>query len=559
MNFLIKEIRSIINAYTERDRFLTGFGIVLIVLMFLKIQFFPSGFFNFGKHAVYTEGLVSSIGIQNLNPLFVEYNEADREVSRLLFSGLMKYDPESGDIVSDMATLVVNEEKTEYVLSLKDGLHWHDGEVLNADDVYFTFHDLIQDDYFQNEILKSNFDGVVVEKIDDKTIKFTLDKPNVYFLTNLTVGIVPEHILSDTDASDLLTDDFNKYPIGSGPYMLTEPVEKFLDGRWQVTLKRFDDYYGEQSEIEFFRFIVFQNFDNLLQDLNALNGVVKVPGENILDFKEQERFDLIPYYLPQYLGIFMNMDSKILNDDRYVRLALQKAIDKDEIIGDRKDLLHIDTPLLTLNQDEWVYQSSIEQAQGALKEAGYLYAEEDTNNVGLRYKDGEALELKMIARAFEEGTQQMNDMYDLVDYLVAQWQEIGVAVDVEYLDSYMFNETLSSRQYDLALVGHNLGYNFDTYSYWHSSQANPRGQNFSNYGKFQVDTLIEAARSTFDKEEATAISSEIAAQIQEDIPAIFLYRPVYYYANDKKIEGLNLYNVVFPADRFSAISQWKFL
>ena len=115
-----------------------------------------------------------------------------------------------------------------------------------------------------------------------------------------------------------------------------------------------------------------------------------------------------------------------------------------------------------------------------------------------------------------------------------------------------------SRQYDLLLVGQLLGYNLDTYSYWHSTQANPLGQNLSNYKSFQVDSLIENIRSTFDIEEREEYLNDLAERLKDDVPAIFLYRPIYYYATDAKITGLTMDSVVYPSDRFSSMYLWSF-
>ena len=555
MKFLVGVFKS----YDYRDWLLTLIGFGLILLMVVKMIFFPYGLFGFGSSNIYTEGLVSKAGIQTINPLFVDYNEADREVSTLVFSGLMKYDPVTRSVVDDIAKLSISEDKTQYTFVLREGTKWHDGEPVTAEDVYFTFHDVVLDPAFPNEILKTNFAGVQIEMIDDKTIVFKLEKPNIFFVTNFVTGILPEHILGDLEASEMLNNEFNKLPIGNGPYMVTEAVEGFADGRMQVTLERSPYYYGEQSEIEFMRFLSYPTMEMLLEEIDSVNGVVKVTGEYLSAFEENERFGLISYELPQYTAVFMNMESKILKDDKFVRIGLQKAVDKEILLEQFIDKIPVDTPLMQLNQEEWEYQPAIDQANGALKEAGYLYADEDTEKVGIRYDDdGNALELSFIARAYQEGTPQYHEAQAVVDYLQTVWESIGFSIQVEFLAAEEFQNRVSSRAYDLLLVGQSLGYNLDTYSYWHSSQADPLGQNLSNYKSFAVDALIENVRSTFDAEKRKEHLNELAEHLREDIPAVFLYRPVYYYATDGKVAGVEMDGVVFPSDRFTHVGSWKF-
>ncbi|MBD3330080.1 hypothetical protein GF354_00960 [Candidatus Peregrinibacteria bacterium] len=552
--FIIKVFRS----YDYWDILISVGAFALILAMILKMILFPYGVFNFGESNIYTEGIVSKTGFQNINPLFVDYNEADREVSNLVFSGLMKYDPNKRAIVDDMGVLTINEDKTEYSIQLREGLKWHDGEPLTVEDVYYTFHDVIMDPTFPNQILKANFAGVEVEQTDESTILFKLESPNIFFITNLTIGILPKHILKNTSPANILQDNFNKMPIGSGPYMVTDAVEVFPTGRMQITLTRNPYYYGELSEIEFFRFISYPSMERLILDINSVNAVIKVPGKYLTDFENSDRFMLMSYELPQYTAVFMNMESEILQE-KNVRLALQKSVYKDDLIEQFNDKKPVDTPLMALNQEDWIYKPDVEEAQGALKDAGFSYGEDDTEHVGIRYdEDGKALELRFLVRLYDQGTTQFEESMKVVKFLQESWENVGFDINVEFLLDDEFEEQIMKRDYDLLLVGQSLGYNLDTYSYWHSSQADPRGQNLSNYKSFRVDSLIEDIRAVFNKEKRERELNELAEQIKEDIPAIFLYRPVYFYATDGKVSGVSMDGVVFPSDRFTNLGLWRF-
>lgn len=553
LRFFVKVFRS----YQYSDWLITGLGVAMILLMFVKMMIFPYGFFSFGESNIYTEGIISKNGIQNINPLFVDYNDADREVSRLVFSGLMQYDPDKKAVVDDMATLTIDETKTQYTFILRDGLKWSDGKPLTIDDVYYTFHDVILSDTFSNEILKKNFAGVEVEKVNSNTIKFTLDKPNVFFITNFTIGLLPQHIWKDVDPSDLLMHEFNKQPAGSGPYMVTDPVEVFSDGRTQVTVERNPNYYGPVSEIENVRFISYPTMDELFEARYLVDGVVKISGKYVFDFQNSKRFELVPYELPQYVAVFMNMDGVVLNN-KSVRVALNKALDKQVLVNLLSYKVLIDTPLFELNQGD-IAPADVQGAKEDLYGAGYKTKEEDTEKKGLRYdKDDKPLTLDLIVRKYEDGSDQQEEMIKLTDFLKVSWREIGVDLKIEFLEQEDFKGRMIERGYDLLIVGQNLGYNLDTYSYWHSTQSSPDGQNFSNYKSFQVDTLIENIRSNFDLEKRTQDLKQLDTQIKGDVPAIFLYRPIYYYASDGKVSGMFMDGVVFPNDRFARIKNWKF-
>jgi hypothetical protein len=70
--------------------------------------------------------------------------------------------------------------------------------------------------------------------------------------------------------------------------------------------------------------------------------------------------------------------------------------------------------------------------------------------------------------------------------------------------------------------------------------------------------LIEDIRSTFDQDEKLKKLAELAQNISDEIPAIFLYRSIYYYASDSKVDGVNMEGVVFPSDRYFGIAKWEF-
>ena len=96
---------------------------------------------------------------------------------------------------------------------MKDKIYFHDNKPITADDVVFTINKI------KDPIIKSpkngNWGGVKVEKIDDKTIKFTLKQPYSSFLENATLGIMPQSLWNN---SPIELNNANTQPIGSGPY-----------------------------------------------------------------------------------------------------------------------------------------------------------------------------------------------------------------------------------------------------------------------------------------------------------------------------------------------------
>ncbi|EKD64060.1 MAG: hypothetical protein ACD_51C00084G0001 [uncultured bacterium] len=500
-----------------------------------------------GNEMLYAEGLVGEI--THLNPVFTEFNEVDQDISSLIFSGLSKYDPDEGKVVEDIATHTLSEDYKTYTFTLKNNIYWHDGVEVTAEDVYFTYHDVIQSTDFQNPILRANFESVQVEMVDSRTVTFTLERTNSFFFTYTTVGLLPKHILGDVPISELDTHEFNKNPIGTGPYKVSGPYEEVADNEQVVELELFPDYYGKKSSITSIRFHTFPDMETLLANEGQWHGIARIP-EYMLMEAQTDRLSAYQYELPQYTALFINTDASFLSK-KNVRLAISKAIDKGYLIEQTGYKTTIDTPLLELNQDDWIHQSSQEQAMGALYDEGW-----ELNADGIREnEDGETLTLRLIRRTFDNEKQE-KIAATTAEVIKTQLETIGIEVIVEAYDSQAIQSKIETRDYDLLLYGQNLGYNLDTYSYWHSSQATEYGLNLSNYRNPNADALIERIRSTFDQDTKDELLNELAEIIEEDIPAIFLYTPSYYFLVDEKVQGIELEDLRFPSDRFAQISDW---
>ncbi len=503
------------------------------------------------KNTVYTEGVVGEI--KRLNPVFTEFNEVDADISSLIFSGLVRYDPVSGEFQEDLATHTLSEDKLTYTFTLKNDLYWHDGQAVTAEDVFFTYHDVIQNDDFNNPVLKSNFNGVEIQMTDSRTVTFTLGSPNSFFYTGLSVGILPKHILKDVPANALETDSFNNNPVGTGPYMVNSTYEFKQDGSITLDLIKSPVYYGEEPKIGSIRFVAFPSMADLVENRSVWNGAARI-RQSVLD--EINRDDLVPYRyeLPQYTALFFNTDSPKLAKNK-IRLGLSKAIDKQEILDAIGYQAQIDTPLLELNQSEWVHQFDLEQAQGGIFDAGWKLGEGDTVR---KNSEGESLTLTLVRRDFsQENPMQEEISNKTAELLQRQLGVVGVEVLIETYPLEELQDIIHERKYDLLLYGQSLGYNLDIFSYWHSSQVTEGGLNLSNYQNPSADFTIERIRQTFDPAEKADLLNSLADIISKDMPAVFLYTPSYYYLVDAKVTGIEMKKILLPKDRFANISLWN--
>ena len=166
-------------------------------------------------------------------------------------------------------------------------------------------------------------------------------------------------------------------------------------------------------------------------------------------------------------------------------------------------------------------------------------------------RNGEKLVLDLI-------TSKKPEIYGQVaEILKKQWKKIGVNINIEVLESDEFQKRLNKREYDLLIFGQNLGYNLDAYPYWHSSQAKEGGLNLSQFKNFVVDSLLEKARYERDADSRKKTLNDIQYLINQEVPAIFLYSPTYYFALSGNIQNASFENLATASDRFACIESWN--
>ena len=371
-------VQSLLRAYARFERrILTG----LVLLFLLSLGMLLYRFYREktilipANGGTYIEGSVGNL--QPLNPWFIMTNDVNRDIISLIFAGLLKYDPQTGKIVDDLAKCTVSKDGKTYTLTLKDHLYWQDSTKVNphpvtADDVLFTYQS-IQDPDFPNTLLRQNFRGVTISKVDEKTVQFVLDAPYSFFPSNLTLGLLPKKSFAGVPVKMFdQTLDFGFHPIGAGPYKLKSIVETEIST--EVTLERFDREIPPAFRLERIVFRVFPDYQSLLSDSHNLDGIRLVPHTSKGAPAIPSRFTTSNYTLPQYTAFFFNMDRPIVKDQN-LRLGLQLGTNKEEIAESVGESVIVDTPLLELDESDWRYHFDPEAAQGALYESEWYFPE----------------------------------------------------------------------------------------------------------------------------------------------------------------------------------------
>lgn len=536
---------------SKKERYLIFSFLIIILGSIIAIPI--TTYFHFTKSVAarggtVTEGIVGEP--RHINPLLSQ-TDADRDLVKLIYSGLFKYN-EEGKLLPDLAkSYEVSPDELNYTIYLEKGLKWHDGSPLTVDDVVFTVQTAQNTDY--GSLQRINWQGVELEKANDHTVIFKLKNKYAQFLNNLTMGILPEYLWENIKPINFALSELNLKPIGSGPYEFKK-LQKDKSGRMRLyELGANPNFHNGRPLIEKIQLKFYESESALVDayNKNEVDNLSLVSPQNIKKIKYRQRLNIQSITMPRYFGVFFNQNQSKILSDKNVRLALTHATDKEGLVQKVLDNngVTISSPMigavLKSNQEVKKYDYNQELAKEILQKAGWNKTDEN----GILMKGDEKLTIKVTTSTWSELTSVAQEIKE-------QWRKIGVDIQVEVLPTSDLQQIIKDRNYQALLFGEILNLDPDPFSLWHSSQKRDPGLNLALYDNKAADTLLENARKTINPDERIKKYDEFQNLVIEDVPALFLYSPYYMYGQTKKIMGFENQIIATPSDRFLNIEKW---
>jgi peptide/nickel transport system substrate-binding protein len=535
--------------------FLTGLIVGVLLLLARGGTEGTATVINPTKGGVYTEALVGQF--KRLNPLLDRTNQADRDVDRLIFSGLVQFDP-NGFPVSDLAeSWNVSGDGTIYNVTLKKNLKWHDGEALTTADVAFTVNLMSSGGDVIPADVKAFWEAVKVVTLDDTHMQFVLPQAYAPFIDNLGFGVLPKHLLANQTLDQIINSSFNLNPVGSGPYKLVS-VESDGNEITGVTLTAFKDYSGNAPYISE---IIFKYYPDSASAFKAyqdglVQGVSQITQDVLPAALAEQDLSLYTSRLPQESIVLLNLNDVSVKffQNVNIRKALYMGIDRQAIVN---KVLHGQAILANgvVFPESWAYLQTLtstdyDPAQAALilKEEGYVIADEGST---VR-KNGDTA-LKFVFSYPDDETHKA-----IAEMIQKDWQALGADVTLEAIPGDLFvSDKLSSKSYQAALVDLNLSNtpDPDPYPFWDRSEI-ASGQNYSQWDNRVASDILEQARITSDLSERTRLYHNFQAIFAQELPALPLYFPVYNYGINQQVQGVTIGPLIDTSYRFQTISSW---
>ena len=533
-------------------------AVILVIVIFISLIWLANQAYVRATESrpalgdTYVEGVMGSPRL--LNPILTT-TDSDRDVSRLLFSTLLKYDYQ-GKLVGDLAeNFSVSKDGKTYKITLRKNVFWHDGEPLTIDDVLFTIKAVANPDYASP--LRATWQGVAVEASEENELTIKLKTPYANFIENLVfLGILPRHIWTSIQPKNFALADFNLTPIGSGPYRFVKLQKDRLGRIVSLTLESNPTYFNNAP---FINNLILKSYDSEEEAVSAFNrkeidGILPATGQNKNQLRGLASSQVFSLASPRIYAIFFNTDDTILKDIN-VRIALNYAVNREALVSKvlnnegKIALGPIPPGLLGSSPDITGYDYNPEKAREILDKYGWT-------------KDENGMRAKKLGKDKNPTNLAIDILATPNTQLVAtlikdDLKNIGVGANLTILGLGEIQQNyLKTRQYQAILIGEAYTGTPDPYSFWHSLARKDPGLNLSLYSNRKVDKLTEDARQSTDEVMRAAKYVEFQKLVIADAPAIFLYSPNYLYIVNRKVNGVAIKNLVMPSDRFSEINQW---
>ena len=421
-----------------------------------------------------------------------------------------------------------NPDDVTYVFHLRQGVKFHNGREMTADDVVYSFQRVLgQTDYGDIGALGSSasyYGGIAsIEANDDYTVTITLSEPNAAFMANLTSSygaIVCKEVVEANDGSLSAIDTM----CGTGPFMYQDSV---VDN--YITLVKNPDYWEEGApKLDGITFYLLADESARLAALRTGDiNLCSLSALNLADVEGDESIKVLSYQSNNYTYLGFNLSSEKLQDVR-VRQAMSMAVDRDAIIDYVYNGEATVSTFVPPAMGHWVwdapaesplYTQDIDAAKALMEEAGYS----DSNRMTLTMAAG-----------------LLDSIRDTAVILQQQLKEIYIDVEItnlesgEYVDAWNIMYTPEAG-YD-AMCGQN-GSGTDpnrAVSFFFSTTG---GANKWGYSNAQVDELCAQGVATTDEAEREAAYIEAQKIVIDESPNLFFASPMEYLFVGAGVEG----------------------
>ena len=465
-----------------------------------------------------------------VHPLFTT-SMSEARVNELLFEGLFSDDLELRSAPRLAESYEVAPDRLSMTITLRDGVTWHDGQPLTADDVVFTIEAMASP---RNASTEAGRVGWIAsaQALDTRTVSLTFRAAEASPQDKLYFKILPAHQFEGTKVER--SGSFRTRPVGSGAWRLTS----FNDDA-SITMSKVEGSDAGLDEVVL-REVSDKNYQAKLLLYESLEALVRVLPRDLATLQNDRKVELYPYQTNSWWYLGFHQDKPALKKPE-VRQALTHMVDVDQLLAPIGTGDVLTGPFVRsspfYNHDVPRAPHDPDKAAELLTAAGYTF------NGRWLGPDGKELTLRVATVSNLETAQ------DVLINLQSQLQSRGITVTPEFLTPAEWKQKVwREHDFDIVLSQWSFDRNEDIYEQFHSQGA----RNFLGYRSPEVDRLLDEARTSGDPQEKKALLRQVHAAVAADHPMIFLWTLDSYAAMSTKVKRV----VVHPFYFFTWAGDW---
>lgn len=476
----------------------------------------PGGQGNNGKTGEPVKGGEITVGIaQDLDDSLDPHQTVaagTREVLFNIFEGLVKPNSDGEMIPAVAEKYTLSEDGTTYTFTLREGVKFHNGQTVTAEDVVYSINRCAAVPEGQEKPLVAAFSAVKsVEALDEKTVAVTIAQRDLEFISYMTAAIIP----ADYENQDTA-------PVGTGPFKFVSrtPQQDFV-------MERFEDYWGAPAWLDKVTYKICENADALVMNLNGGSIDLCAHLTSAQASQLNQNFQVLEGTMNLVQAIYLNNQAKPF-DNQLVRQALCYAIDRQGIMdmvadGHGTAVGSSIYPAFTkyfLPELVDKYPHDVAKAKELLAQAGYPDGFDMTISVPNNYQPH----------------------MDTAEVVAEQLREAGINVTIQPVEWSTWLDTIyNGRQFQATLVGVDAA-NMTARAMLERFTSD-YGKNFINYNNPAYDALFQQAINAQDEAGQTDLYKQMETMLADTAANVYIQDLCDLVAMRQDLGGLKFYPI----------------
>ena len=435
-----------------------------------------------------------------------------REVLFNIFEGLVKPNSDGEMIPAVAEKYELSEDGTTYTFTLRDGVKFHNGQTVTAEDVVYSINRCAAVPEGQEKPLVAAFSAIrSVEALDEKTVTVTIAQRDLEFISYMTAAIIPAGYADQATA-----------PVGTGPFKFVSrtPQENFI-------MERFEDYWGTPAWLDKVTYKICENADALVMNLNGSSIDLCAHLTSAQAAQLNSNFKVLEGTMNLVQAIYLNNQAKPF-DNQLVRQALCYAIDRQGIMdmvadGHGTAVGSSIYPAFTkyfLPELVDKYPHSVEKAKELLAQAGYPDGFDMTISVPNNYQPH----------------------MDTAEVVAEQLREAGINVTIQPVEWSTWLDTIyNGRQFQATVVGVDAA-NMTARAMLERFTSD-YAKNFINYSSPAYDALFQQAINATDEATQTDLYKQMETMLADTAANVYIQDLSDLVAMRQDLGGLKFYPI----------------